>query len=59
MKTNYQSFVDRIDAENTYDGLKKLETSLDRLYNAGIFSVSEFKRLDTKILNKLVDMCWR
>lgn len=57
--TNYQSFIGRIEKENTYDGLKKLETSLDRLYDAGIFSVSEFKRLDTKILNKLVDMCWR
>lgn len=59
MTTNYSSFVERIESENTYKGLKKLETSLDRLYNAGIFSVSEFKRLDTKILNKLVSICWR
>lgn len=54
MPTDYQSLVERINNENTYEGLKRLEISLDRLYNAGIFSVSEFKRLDSKIIEKLV-----
>lgn len=58
MNPNIVSFIERINNEDTYEGLKKLEISLDRLYNAGIFSVSEFKRLDSKILDKLVNICW-
>lgn len=53
METNYASFVKRIKASDTKEKLKQLEVSLDRLYNAGIFSVAEFKRLDNKILEKL------
>jgi len=51
--SNYSSFVKRINQAETYLKLKALEASLDRLYNAGIFTVSEFKRLDSKILDKL------
>lgn len=53
MKTNYTSFIKRIKAADSEEKLKRLEVSLDRLYNAGIFSLAEFKRLDDKILEKL------
>jgi len=52
-KVNYDYFVDRIEAADSQEKLKQLEVSLDRLYNAGIFSLAEFKRLDNKILEKL------
>lgn len=47
--TNYQSFLRRIKETSEPD---KLRTSLDRLYNAGIFTVSEFIRLDALILQR-------
>lgn len=52
-KANYKTFIDRIEAADSEEKLKRLEVSLDRLYNAGIFSLAEFKRLDDKILEKL------
>ena len=48
--TNYQSMVKRINQAETEEGFIKLHESLDRLYNAGIFTVSEFRRLDLKML---------
>jgi len=53
METNYASFIKRIKAADSQEKLKQLEVSLDRLYDAGIFSLAEFKRLDNKILEKL------
>lgn len=52
-KANYSAFIARIEAADTQGELKSLEASLDRLYNAGVFSVRDFQRLDNKILEKL------
>lgn len=52
-KANYKTFVARIETADSQEKLKRLEISLDRLYNAGIFSVTEFARLDIKIFEKL------
>jgi ribosomal protein S20 len=50
--TNYVSMSQRIKAATSEEDLAKLEKSLDRLYNAGIFSVNEFSRLDSLILKR-------
>jgi len=49
--TNYQSMVKRINQAETEDDFRKLHDSLDRVYNSGIFTVSEFRRLDLKIID--------
>lgn len=54
--SNYESFVKRINDANTLEDLKKLEKSLDRVYNTGVISVSEFKRLDSKMLDKFAEL---
>ena len=51
MKTNYQSFRDKIREADPADA-PKLEKALDRLWDAGIFTVAEFQRLDALICNK-------
>ena len=48
--TNYKSMTRRINKATTIVDLKDLDKSLDRLFEVGIFSVSEFNRLDDKIL---------
>jgi len=52
METNYASFVKRIEKAITLDDVLRLNLSLDRLYNSGQITVSEFKRLDAKIVDK-------
>lgn len=49
--TNYQAFRKRIDDAKPRD-LDRLTRSLDRLYLAGVFSVSEFQRLDGHMMDK-------
>ena len=51
--TNYKSMTGRINKATTIVDLKDLDKSLDRLFEVGIFSVSEFNRLDDKILQKI------
>lgn len=45
-KSNYASFAERIRQAETPAQFDRLEQSLDRLYNAGVFTVSQFARLD-------------
>ena len=54
MKTNYASMTARINKATTLESIEKLDKSLDRLYNAGIFTVSELQRLDAKLCDKLI-----
>ena len=49
--SDWQSMIDRINQAETKEGFRKLHESLDRLYNAGIFTVSEFRRLDLKLID--------
>lgn len=50
---NYKSAVLRINNANTVADLQKLEKSFDHVYNAGHLTVSEFQRLDSKIMDKI------
>lgn len=55
-KTNYQSALARINKANDEESLLQLEKSLERLWNAGIFTANEFSRLDDKLLSKLISI---
>lgn len=55
-KTNYQSALARINKANDEESLLQLEKSLERLWNAGIFTVNEFSKLDEKLLSKLISI---
>jgi hypothetical protein len=52
MVTNYTSFKTRINKATTLQDLDRLDISLGRLWNAGIFTQSEFISLDSAILDK-------
>jgi len=51
MKTNYQAFADRIKKVNNKNGFRKLEKSLDNLLVNGALTVSEYQRLDGKLMD--------
>jgi len=51
--TNYKLMTRRINNAITISDLKDLDKSLDRLFEAGVFSISEFDRLDDKILRRV------
>jgi len=53
MATNYTSFKTRINKATTLQDLDRLDISLDRLWNAGVFTQAEFIRLDSAILDKM------
>ena len=50
--TNYKSVSLRINKAENQKDIEKLVDSLDNLYNNGIFTISEFERLDDKIFKK-------
>ena len=50
--SNYKSFLKRISKVEDLESLKKLDESLDRLWDNGVFTVKEFQKLDFKILEK-------
>ena len=52
--TNYQTMVQRINQSNTLEALVKVESSLDRIFNAGIFTVNEYSKLDSKIVDRQI-----
>jgi hypothetical protein len=52
--TNYQSALARLNKAATAEELNRLERSFERVYNAGCFTVSEYARLDRKLVDKLI-----
>lgn len=52
--TNYQAMVQRINQANTIETLAKVESSLDRIFNSGIFTVNQYSKLDSKIVDKQI-----
>lgn len=50
--TIYRSMSARIRRAKTLYDISKIEKSLDRLYNAGILTVADFKRLDTLLMER-------
>lgn len=53
-KTNYASMAGRIRKCKTLDALTNIGKSLERLYLAGIFTVSEFQRLNIMIIDQII-----
>jgi len=52
--SDYQTMAQRINKADTLAALAKVESSLDRIFNAGIFTVNEYSKLDSKIVDKQV-----
>lgn len=52
-KTNYKSFRERIRKAATIEDVQRLEKSLNNLWGAGIFTVSQFCGLDGHICDRL------
>lgn len=53
--SNYKAMAERIRKAKTVEDLNKCEDSLTNLYNNGIFTVSDFSRLDLLVLKKRVE----
>ena len=54
MSEEYKSALQRLNKANTIEELARLERSFERVYNAGCFTVSEYARLDCKLVDKLI-----
>ena len=52
--TDYESMIKRIRTATTLEDIKKIETSMVRLYEAGIFTGAEFSGLDSKVMVRLI-----
>ncbi len=56
MTEEYKSALERLNKANTSKELAQLERSLERIYNAGFFTVSEYGRLDLKLTDKQISL---
>ena len=56
MKTDYQSALERIKSAPNVEILQKLDKSFVRLWEAGIFTESEFSRLDRRLVERMIAM---
>jgi hypothetical protein len=56
MSEEYKSALQRLNKANTSKELAQLERSLERIYNAGFFTVSEYGRLDAKLIDKQISL---
>jgi len=56
MTEEYKSALERLNKANTSKELAQLERSLERIYNAGFFTVSEYGRLDLKLIDKQISL---
>lgn len=58
MNDNYKKMRARIRAtdgtKSAFATLKRLEASIDRLYDSGVFSLLEYKRLDLMVFDRQV-----
>jgi hypothetical protein len=52
MSDEYKAALERLNKANTIQELERLERSFERIYNAGFFTVTEYGRLDLKLMNK-------
>lgn len=56
MTTNYAAFTTRINKASTHADLDKLEASLVRLYDNGVFTPNELARLDHQVFRARLDL---
>lgn len=54
--TAYASFVKIIRSQDSIEGLLSLEPRLDRLYNARVFTISEFTKLDCLLIDSIINL---
>ena len=54
--TNYATMTQRIKDCKTTDALYKASLSIERLYNAGVFTESEFVRLDGRWVDQSIQL---
>ena len=47
----YQYSLSKIKTAKTVEQLSKVEVWLEKMYNAGVFTTSEFGRLDDKLVD--------
>lgn len=53
LQTNYQALLERIKSATTKEELAIRENKITRHFNNGTITVSEFTRLDVKIMERL------
>lgn len=46
----------RINKADTLAALDKVEASLDRIFNNGVFTINEYAKLDAKIVDKRINI---
>jgi hypothetical protein len=56
MKTNYQSAIERVNKCQTLQDCDKLDKSLVTLWIAGIFTESEFSRIDSALVDRMIEI---
>jgi len=54
--TNYKSAVERINKAKNKSDLDRAQLGFDRVFKAGFLTVSELRRLDGKVLQKLIEL---
>lgn len=54
--SDYKIMSNKIRGAKDVNTLDKLDSSLVNLYNNGIFTVSEFSRLDSVLVDKLCEL---
>lgn len=53
-KQEYKAFNNRINEAFSMAALQRLERSLSRLFDNGIFTPAQFTRLDLKIMDRMI-----
>jgi len=56
MKTNYKSAIERVNKCQTLQDCDKLDKSLVTLWIAGIFTESEFSRIDSALVDRMIEI---
>jgi hypothetical protein len=56
MKSNYISAIERVKKCQTLQDCDNLETSLHRIWNNGIFTASEFTRIDSALVARKIEI---
>ena len=52
----FRAILDRVYAATDKPALERVEKQATRIYNAGLLTVNQFKRLDVKIMERLGTM---
>ena len=56
MKSNFASAIERVNKCQTLRDCDNLETSLHRIWNNGIFTASEFARIDSALVARKIEI---